>query len=463
MLKSYANFSFARIANILFILIYAITFWAAGEWQKPQTRAGRGVLTSDTFEYYSYLSMTFLVADPFYYNWENEPHWEYAWVQETPGGSQRTLKMTMGMSMLYAPFFGVSHGLAKLFGLQADGYSEIYQFGILFSALFWLSIGLYCLRKVLERFFSPAVVVLTLLAIMLATNIDWYLFIRVGITHPYTFSFSSILLFLVTKWYDKPNFRDAALLGAVMGILALIRPVNALFSLCFLLFGLVSKEAIQERIKVYLKHYKMLLLIALTGFLVLLPQFIFWKLTTGSFLYYTYHDEGFFFNNPQFYQGLLGYRNGWLRYTPVMFLALVGIPFMWFRMREWFWVLATFIPIYIFVVVSWWCWWYIGYGNRAMIDSYGLLALPMATTIGMIWEGRKWRKFVAIGLVTLFVSHNIFQTIQCKLGIIHILAMSKKAYWKTFLSLEKPENYGEYLSFPDMAAAKKGEEVLKIE
>lgn len=463
MLKRYSKISAARIVNWLFVLIYAIAFWTAGEWQKPQTRAGRGILTSDTFEYYSYLSMTFLASDPFFYNWEAEPHWEYAWVQETPGGSKSTLKMTMGMSMLYAPFFGLAHGTAKLFGLQADGYSEIYQFGILFCALFWLSLGLFCLRSVLEKYFSQTVVILTLVAIMLGTNIDWYLFVRVGITHPFTFSLSAILLYLVQNWYERPNFRGAILMGLVMGLLALIRPVNALFSLTFLLFGLASKAAILERVKFLLGRYKMVLAIVAAGFLVILPQLIFWKLTTGSFLYYTYHDEGFHFDHPQFYQGILGYRNGWLRYSPIMLLAILGIPFLWFRLREWFWVVASFIPIYIFVVVSWWCWWYIGYGNRAMIDAYALLSLPMASFLAMISEGKLWRKTIAVALVVLFVSHNALQTAQCKLGIIHISAMTKRAYWKTFLSLEKPEHYADYLSFPNVEAAKKGEEVLKID
>ena len=460
MLKFFSNFSAARIANWIFLLGYFVVFSTIGDWDRPKTNAGAGVITSDTFEYYSYITMTFISGDPFYQNWEEDPHWEHAWVQETPGGSERTIKMTMGMSMLYAPFFGIAHTYAKITGQKADGYSTPYQFGMIFSVLFWMGIGLYCLRKVLEKHFSSMVVLLTLIVLMLATNINWYLFVRVGITHPYTFSLSAILLFVVTRWYEAPSYRDTIIIGGLLGLMTLIRPVNILFSSIFLLWGLTSFEAAKGRLRLFLRQFKMIGLIALCAFLVLLPQFIFWKMTTGSFLYYTYHDEGFFFANPQFYQSLLGYRNGWLRYTPVMFLPLIGIPFLWFKLREWFWVVVTFIPLYIYVVVSWWCWWYIGYGNRAMIDAYAVLSLPLACLIATVWQGKTWRKVAMASIVLLFVAHNIFQTVQCRLDIIHISAMNEAAYWKTFLSLDRPEKYGEMLNYPNVRAAKLGVEVV---
>ena len=51
------------------------------------------------------------------------------------------IKMTMGMSILYSPFFFVAHGVALMSGYPEDGFSEPYKVFLLLSAIFYLFVG----------------------------------------------------------------------------------------------------------------------------------------------------------------------------------------------------------------------------------------------------------------------------------------------------------------------------------
>ncbi len=57
------------------------------------------------------------------------------WPEKAPNGG-KVMKMTMGLSMLYSPFFLLGHLTAKLNGLETDGFSEPYEKFIHLSSIF---------------------------------------------------------------------------------------------------------------------------------------------------------------------------------------------------------------------------------------------------------------------------------------------------------------------------------------
>src|SRR5690606_24710330 len=111
---------------------------------------------------------------------------------------------------------------------------------------------------------------------------------------------------------------------------------------------------------------------------------------TGSFLFYSYGSQGFDWQHPRIIDGLLSGRNGWLMYSPVMFLALAGM-FCHRKLKPWFWCLLVLVPIYCYIIYSWYCWNYInGLGSRPMVHLYALLALPVAAFMAYITRQRLW-------------------------------------------------------------------------
>jgi hypothetical protein len=105
---------------------------------------------------------------------------------------------------------------------------------------------------------------------------------------------------------------------------------------------------------------------------------MYWKYITGELFFNSYVGEQFYFNNSHVLKGLFGFRKGWLIYTPIMLFSILGIYFLRNQLKHFFASISITLFIYIFVIFSWWCWWYGGsFGQRAMIDIYPLLAIPL--------------------------------------------------------------------------------------
>ena len=125
-----------RLSPSLFIswviaIVLALTVFNQSKWKD------RTVLKHDMYVYYSYLPATFIYHDlTFEFAGTLPPDDKREiWTLTAPNGG-RVQKMTMGMAMLYAPFFGLAHLSAHLMGEPTDGYSWIYHFFILVGRFF---------------------------------------------------------------------------------------------------------------------------------------------------------------------------------------------------------------------------------------------------------------------------------------------------------------------------------------
>jgi hypothetical protein len=191
---------------------------------------------------------------------------------------------------------------------------------------------------------------------------------------------------------------------------------------------------------------------------VWLPQFFYWRYVSGKFFYFSYGEIGgkFFFDNPQLYKFLFSYEKGWLVYTPLMLVSIIGLIFLYKNNRKVFWPTLTITISSIYILSSWWSWWFGGaFGQRSMVDFYGILALPLAALI-QYFSQKKILKYIISGLLIILASYNIFQTVQYHKGAIHYWWMNKEAYWETFLKIKPTEKYWHVIKFPDYEKARKG-------
>lgn len=433
---------------ILFVANFQYKFW------KDDKRIIRG----DVVSYYQYLpalfvhhdlSMQFTREDPSFYK-------DHFWIHPTEKGGL-VGRMTIGMSVVYAPFFLVAHALAEPLGYPPDGFSTPYKFALLISCLFYVFFGLWFLRKALLTYFSEKETAITLLVIGLATNLFFYTVIEPPKSHAYSFSLVALLILLVIRWYGTGSWRHAILIGVVAGMILLVRPSNLLLLLVVFLWGIGTWDDLRNRLRFFLKGWPKLMVMALIAVLVLSPQLIYWEITTGQLIFYSYDQERFFFDQPHIIKGMFGYRNGWLVYTPVMVFSLAGMIVGYRKYRRLIMPVAIVWLINVYLIFSWWCWWYASaFGLRAMIDSYALLAFPL--TAFTAWTLRKhiMIRTVYLTLIAFFIFLNIFQTHQYYTGAIHWGSMTREAYWDSFLRKQPSERFKSLLKHPDYHLAKKG-------
>ncbi len=139
----------------------------------------------------------------------------------------------------------------------------------------------------------------------------------------------------------------------MIGLLSLIRPSNIIVILFFFLYGVTDIRSLKACIKKI--SFKHILIVSLCIFSIWLPQYLYWKHTTGHYIFYSYTDERFFFNKPKIIDGLFSFRKGWLTYTPVMFFALTGIALLKNNLKQLQLATIIFISINVYIIFSWWC------------------------------------------------------------------------------------------------------------
>lgn len=449
--------------SLFFIVAFTIVYALDLKYYEREDR----IIASDVIHYYAYLPATIIYKDiDLSFVSENPSAYQKKfWPVRTPIG-KNGIMTTMGMSILYAPAFLATHAIVLLNGGDADGFSTPYRLGLIVGGWIYLFLSLLILRKVLLRYFSRPAIALALLMTILGTNLFHYETAEPTMSHAYSFFLFSCFLLLTIKWHEQPKMKWAALLGIVSGLIALVRPTNAIVGLIFIFWNVSSMGDLKSKFNFFLRHYKSLLVLLIFAILIWIPQLLYWKHVAGIYFYNGYGDEqGFFFHNPQLLNNLFSYRKGWLVYTPIILLAFIGFGFLWKKKRGIVLPILVFSLINIYVISSWWSWWYGGgFGLRAYIESYALYALGFGAFAQWLFSKKfLLLKIPAFLIVLVLIAFSYFQTRQYYFGSIHYVGMNKEAYWHQFLKL-KP--YGEYynlVTIPDMEKARKGIYVFEPE
>ncbi|QQR95119.1 MAG: hypothetical protein IPJ93_15635 [Bacteroidota bacterium] len=387
MLKRVHTFSSNKvflITIILFTLTYSVYyFFTLKIWEK------REVFVSDQFLYYSYLPAYFIENDLTFNFIDNkiDNHYHYLWYATNDG--KKYIKMTMGVAFCQAPFFLIAHYISPHFGYQSNGFTFPYQLAFCFSPIFYALVGLIFIFKILRKYYSVFIAGITTLLIYFATNIFACIFINPGLSHSYGFLFMAASLFLFIKWIAKPNYLNSIILGICLGMLILIRPTNGLILILLGSYLASNCKKLSKLFEFIKSNWKFIALIVLFCFLVFIPQMLYWKKISGSYLFYSYHDsnsvERFYFNIMNVFYGLFGFRRGLFIYTPVMILAVFGFFLMNKTEKELKWPILIFLLVFILITLSWWCWWYGGsFGARSFIEVYALMVIPLAAFIRYI-------------------------------------------------------------------------------
>jgi hypothetical protein len=415
------------------------------------------IISSDVFSYYSYLPALIIRNDIKlqFLDYDRLTPFNELWYSTSDLGIRFT-KMPIGWAIMHSPFFYVAHLFAKVSNYKANGFSLPYQIAICTATLFYVCIAVLLLRTFLVQYFSELSVSITLVAIVFGTNLFNYTIFEPGMSHPLSFFLFACFLWITAMWHKKINIINSIALGLILGLITLIRPTNISIILFFIFYDISSWRQLRTKAKRFLQHFSFIILIITASFIIFIPQILYWKIISGYYIFYSYTDEHFFFLRPHILDGLIGFRKGWLLYTPLMSFALLMLLRKRDSLTKWIFGLRLFTLINIFILLSWWCWWYGGsFGGRSFIESYAVLSLPLAS----FFEYQTSKKVVfyfTLSLTVFFIFLNIYQTLQYREGIINSDSMTNDSYKAVFLKRKLPDNYSSLICLPDYFNAKLG-------
>jgi len=444
------------------ICIIAAALWYP-KWEKPRTEA---TLSWDVMGYYLYLPAAIIHKDLKQLAFKDEVLAKYH-----PTGSfyqafiydngNYVMKYPIGLAILYLPFFLLAHLSAYLMSYPMDGFSLPYQAGISWGSIFIALLGLWYLRKILRLYFSEWAVVCSLITVVAASNYLNYTAIDGSMSHNWVFTFVVFLIGQTIKWYQQPNIFNSLCIGACIGLAALSRPTDILICLIPVFWGLTNLGDIKNRLLFWKQKWGYLLLIVSIVAIIGSIQLFYWKYVSGDWIVYSYQDQGFSWLHPHIKDVLISYRKGWLLYTPIMLIALIGWIPLYRNYRFLFWGGFVYFMLHFYITAAWDVWWYGGcFGQRALIQAYPILLFPFAAFIDIYLVGKPkvtnisnvdnfknvgnsvknhvnnrfiGYKRIAFGFFLLFCTWlNCFQTYQAHGHGFEVDAMTKAYYWRIF-------------------------------
>ena len=220
-------------------------------------------------------------------------------------------------------------------------------------------------------------------------------------------------------------------MGLAYGFVALIR-MNELYAVFIPLFwGVGDWSDLKARFSfLYHSFSKYVVWAALPVVLLFLPQLCYWKYVSNSWIYNAYAAEKFDFRHPQIVQGLFGFQNGWIAWTPIMAFALLGVFALQRFAKAAFLPTLLILPLHIYIIYSWWCWYYInGFGSRPMVEMYALLAFSLGAFYSLLARLKTVGTAFIVCIVLFFSVFNIFKIYQEKEGLIWTQFSNRAFYW----------------------------------
>ncbi|MGZ3863878.1 MAG: hypothetical protein ACXVPN_02060 [Bacteroidia bacterium] len=442
----------------LYVFVFFIVFTSDrySRWITVRDDA-QGIFYDDVGEYYNYLPAFFI------------PNYTYSPDSTNSVYYVKDSKRTVGMAIMYSPFFFIADAVASKYGYPRTGYSEPYQVIIHFGTILYCLLGLWICRKSLLLFFNDVIAFISLLCIFLGTNLFYYTYGNGEMSHSYLFFLNSLFIYCSILWIKKNRSFHLTILSLTLGLITLIRPTDIIVVLFPLLFGITSFPGFTSRFKSFFSR-PVILLFAIACFLIPLTiQMMVWKKYTGHYIHYSYGKERFFFNDPQIMNILFSFRKGWLVYTPIMAFSVTGIILSKKYLKDFFFFMLAFFVLNIYILSCWWDWSYGGsFGCRAVVQSYAFLIFPFAVFIQWCWN--LWKEKIALSVMTktvlcivlfLLIKLNLFQSWQYKFQIINYGGMNRDAYEYVFLKERlSPEEYKVYekkLTLPDYKKMLEGE------
>lgn len=359
-----------------------------------------GVIVSDTEGYYMYLPAVFIQHDL-----HKVP--ERTMNARLNEKGEVVIKYTCGVAIFYAPFFVLSHIAAHTFNYNTSGFSTPYYYGIMLCGVFWSVVGIWLLYRLLRQQFSNKTAILTTLAICAGTNYFFYATKWMGMSHIYSFVLVAGLSLLLRRYYERRSVSLAAVIGALTGLLVLIRPTDILLLLFFVLIDISSKDALKKRMQLIARQPADLLLAVACLVCVFIPQLLYWKEMTGHWVHYSYAGESFvYWRAPKIGAVLFDTQNGLFVYAPILLMVAAGLFTKDTRANNVAVWPVLLIGTYLFA--SWWAWWFgAAYGHRCYIELLPLFALPMASAIDGIGKKSITMQRALYALMAIAIVYNI--------------------------------------------------------
>jgi hypothetical protein len=424
-----------NIRSITIIFSAIIMIWVSSNMKWGDER-WKNIITNDGYGYYAYLPAIFIYND-LNFNFVDK-------LKENgtiPSSAQNFLnpnnekvnKYYVGAAITQVPFYLLGHLANIITNNPTDGYSNYYPIFFQIGTIFYALLAIYILMLILRKYNIPEMLGAFISFIMMfGTNTYIYIVNEPTMSHIYSFAFTNIFILYTLLYVEKQKNTYFIIAMLSFGMIVLIRPVNGIIILS-LPFLAGNFKTLKESFRTLLSKTILLLGGVLSALVIISIQLIIYKIQTGSFFIYSYGDESLNLLEPNMFKFMFSYKKGFFLYTPLLALSLLGSYYIYRKNKFMFISLILFLGIIIYILSSWWNWWYGGsFSSRVMIEYYAFFAISLAF---LLKYTRIRKTIITISIIFMLITQ--FQMYQYTYGYIHWSEMNKERYWNNFLRVDK--------------------------
>ena len=391
--------------------------------------------SSDEIQYFAYLRSLWFDHD---LSFENEYRYFYergvaksdgfheTFLERQTETGRRINFATIGCAILWTPFYAAGHVIALASGAVPDGYSKPYVGAVaLGSAVYGFAavvLSILSARRLGLDAFVPA------LAIWMGTPLSFYMYIAPPFSH--ACSAFGVALFIYVWLRVREDWSPAGLaaLGATAALMAMIREQDAFFvvgpaldwALGHLRFSTpksqlpTPKQLPTPRIQLPITKVQGMIAAVVAFAAVFSPQAIAYMVLNGHIGPHSSVSHKMTWTAPHALQVLFSPEHGFLFWTPLAAVALVGLML---RRQRVFALLLVIVAFQVYVAGSVESWTVAGaFGQRRFIALTAILIVG----VSVLWQSaqsRMARTMLTVVLV-LGVYWNLAMTAEFAVGLM---------------------------------------------
>jgi hypothetical protein len=301
--------------------------FGAGAWAEPD------LLRADVPVYYCYVrSLAFDHDLDFANEWE---HWGFDELPVTATGHRRN-QGSIGPSLFWAPFFALAHAYVvagRALGrvdYAADGFSVPYLRSTLPGTVTVAVLGGLWLVRALARRVRRAVALLSVAGALFTSSVVFYVLVQPGMAHGIAFGLAAATVAAWLEAEDSPSLGSWVALGAVTGLLILVRFQAVAYAILPVCLGVAQLRSRRARFSWILRAFA-------ASLAAVLPQVLAWWVIYGSpfVLGPGMRRSGgtwLHISSPRFLSVLFSADHGFFSWTPGMLLGAAGLAL---GLRRW--------------------------------------------------------------------------------------------------------------------------------
>ncbi|MGH9572354.1 MAG: hypothetical protein ACRD40_02325 [Candidatus Acidiferrales bacterium] len=300
---------------------------------------------------------------------------------------------SVGPAILWMPFLLVAH-VAVMFAnrlgarVLENGFSRPYLLAMAFGTAFYGFAAIWMAFRIARKFVAEEWAFVASLAIWFASSLPVYMYFNPSWSHAQ--SAFAVALFL-WYWLRTLNGRTPLqwlALGLIAGLMMDVYYINAV------LLVLPMGESLAAYFRAAAQHSGLqaalilgrdaLFSVALIA--AFLPTLITKKIIYGNFLNFGYTPH-WYWNSPAFFKVALSADHGFLTWTPVLILALIGLALLALKDGKTAFSLLTAVIFYVYAIGCYEDWDGISsFGNRFFVSLTPIFVIGLGAFFDLVGE-----------------------------------------------------------------------------